>query len=134
MNYESSLGVPTGAYGSAEPPSAGDITKDFPPWYQCQFKNQKLYFVNYSLLCQWGVVQKIPQDNRSMIASKEITKSKHSFNGRCIPSIFITLPYAGLSPLLLRSKRLKSKPRGVQLCRLMYVLGCKLKFLLECEI
>lgn len=56
MNYESSLGVPTGAYGSAEPPRAGDITKDFPPWDQCQFKNQKLYFVNYNLPCQWGAI------------------------------------------------------------------------------
>lgn len=44
-------------------PGAGNITKDFPPWYPCRLKNQKLYLVNFILPCQWGVVSKVPQDN-----------------------------------------------------------------------
>lgn len=56
-----------------------------------------------------------------------------------IPSTFVTLPYAGLSPLIWYQglRRVKSKPKGVHLCRFMYILGCKLdpkRLFLECEI
>lgn len=92
MNYESSLGVPTGAYGSAETRVLETKQRVPPPTtqYQCQFENQKLCFVNFIL--QSSAECSLKDTLRKLFNDCFLKISKKFFSGRCMPSTSATLP------------------------------------------